>query len=383
MAKIGKNDSCPCGSGKKFKRCCLDKRLDKHGNIIMDEEMLKITERMINLPKEPFGKDGFLTGRPFISDTGDGFCFRAVGNRVYKRDIYETFHEFILNIFAEDIGEKWLKTEFLKSETDQHLIAQWFNELNEKMKKSQNPELPKGHILALKHTGNIRALLSLAYDYYSLFHCKAKVLPHLLNRLRDKDNFQGARYEMSVGGIAVRAGFSIEWLNAKDKHCEFSGIHTITKDKVIFEAKSHHREGVLGQGKAPFNLENARIKIIDHIKKALDQSDKTTPLIIFDDLNLPLVDIEKNLQNLRFAEIKESLKKYGFPTDYKGTNLGALVITNFSWHFHDNLDNLAKNESQIIFRLDGQYALSTETIKLLDIATKQYGFVPSNLDEKK
>lgn len=23
MAKTGRNDSCPCGSGKKFKKCCL------------------------------------------------------------------------------------------------------------------------------------------------------------------------------------------------------------------------------------------------------------------------------------------------------------------------------------------------------------------------
>ena len=25
MPKIGRNDSCPCGSGKKYKRCCMDK----------------------------------------------------------------------------------------------------------------------------------------------------------------------------------------------------------------------------------------------------------------------------------------------------------------------------------------------------------------------
>jgi tetratricopeptide (TPR) repeat protein len=25
MAKIGRNDPCPCGSGKKYKRCCLEK----------------------------------------------------------------------------------------------------------------------------------------------------------------------------------------------------------------------------------------------------------------------------------------------------------------------------------------------------------------------
>ena len=26
MAKIGRNDPCPCGSGKKFKKCCLGKK---------------------------------------------------------------------------------------------------------------------------------------------------------------------------------------------------------------------------------------------------------------------------------------------------------------------------------------------------------------------
>ena len=25
MAKIGRNDPCPCGSGKKYKRCCINR----------------------------------------------------------------------------------------------------------------------------------------------------------------------------------------------------------------------------------------------------------------------------------------------------------------------------------------------------------------------
>jgi hypothetical protein len=29
MAKIGRNEQCPCGSGKKFKRCCLGKQLEQ------------------------------------------------------------------------------------------------------------------------------------------------------------------------------------------------------------------------------------------------------------------------------------------------------------------------------------------------------------------
>ncbi|MDP9001490.1 MAG: SEC-C metal-binding domain-containing protein [Myxococcota bacterium] len=24
--KVGPNDPCPCGSGKKFKKCCIDKK---------------------------------------------------------------------------------------------------------------------------------------------------------------------------------------------------------------------------------------------------------------------------------------------------------------------------------------------------------------------
>ena len=31
MAKIGRNEPCPCGSGKKFKKCCSDKQ--RRGNI--------------------------------------------------------------------------------------------------------------------------------------------------------------------------------------------------------------------------------------------------------------------------------------------------------------------------------------------------------------
>ena len=33
MGKIGRNEACPCGSGKKFKRCCLGKQLEKTANI--------------------------------------------------------------------------------------------------------------------------------------------------------------------------------------------------------------------------------------------------------------------------------------------------------------------------------------------------------------
>ncbi len=34
--KVGRNDPCPCGSGKKFKRCCeTSKQADRRGRVLM------------------------------------------------------------------------------------------------------------------------------------------------------------------------------------------------------------------------------------------------------------------------------------------------------------------------------------------------------------
>lgn len=43
-AKVGRNDPCPCGSGKKFKQCCF---LTKGGGGLKK----KLTAKWINQPK--------------------------------------------------------------------------------------------------------------------------------------------------------------------------------------------------------------------------------------------------------------------------------------------------------------------------------------------
>jgi hypothetical protein len=380
--KFGRNDPCPCGSNKKFKKCCMDRKYNKFGKPIPPPEVLEAARKFINLPKEPFEKGGFLTGRPFIDTVGNGHRFRAVGSRVYRRPINEMFHEFILSIFAEALDRNWLIQEERKSEKNQHLILQWYREIDNKIKEHKDPMLPEDYLFSIKQSGNIRSLLASAYDYYSLFHCNARILPKLLNRLKNKDNFQGAKYEIAVGGLAVRAGFDIKWINLKEKHCEFIGTHKITKDTVAFEAKSHHREGVLGRAGNNFNPESARVKIMDHIKESLGQFNKDIPLVIFDDLNLPITPDADLAQKRWFKEVDGSLIKFGFLKNYKNTNFGALFTTNFSWHFHENLDNLKKNEVMAIFHTGGNYSLNPKTIHFLKIAAEQYGFVPAKLEER-
>ncbi|WP_423785753.1 SEC-C metal-binding domain-containing protein [Gimesia maris] len=51
MKKTGRNESCPCGSGKKYKKCCLLKKPENRKNIMdvnfldlpVFEEWLKVT----------------------------------------------------------------------------------------------------------------------------------------------------------------------------------------------------------------------------------------------------------------------------------------------------------------------------------------------------
>ena len=54
MTKVGRNDSCPCGSGKKYKKCCLLTQANKPSQNDINE-VLKIfqeKERKSNLLKE-------------------------------------------------------------------------------------------------------------------------------------------------------------------------------------------------------------------------------------------------------------------------------------------------------------------------------------------
>ena len=46
LPKIGRNDPCPCGSGKKYKKCCLGQSRKKHWSL--DEVRSFTTEEIIS-----------------------------------------------------------------------------------------------------------------------------------------------------------------------------------------------------------------------------------------------------------------------------------------------------------------------------------------------
>ena len=371
--KVGRNDPCPCGALKsdgkpmKYKKCCELKQSPK-----VPQEVIDYFKNHMPIP-EPFEKGGFLTGRPFITEIFQGTRMRAVANVIYRRPIDETFHLFLLRRFSEILTQKWVEGEEKKS--NPHTLIRWFREMQSHINISDDKK--DGSLHSVKMTGDMRSLLALAYDFYTLQHCSAPVSQKLLNRLRDEQQFQGARYEIAVAGLVCRAGFEIKWINNLGKHCEFVGKHKVTGEKAAFEAKSHHRDGVLGRD-GKFNAEMAKIKIINHVKEALQQTTtEDMPLVVFDDLNLPITSGVPLNEKKWFKEIENHLEKYGFLKDPEYKRCAVLMVTNFSWHFHYDIPP-EQNELVAHFHQGNKYSLRMDTIlQYLDLSAKQYGFVPT------
>jgi hypothetical protein len=57
MEKVGRNDPCPCGSGKKFKKCCEEKVTKKKFEAqVITEKKEEITDKAHSLSARFFQK---------------------------------------------------------------------------------------------------------------------------------------------------------------------------------------------------------------------------------------------------------------------------------------------------------------------------------------
>jgi hypothetical protein len=333
-----------------------------------------------NANREPLIDHGILTGRPFIAIEAEGQRFRVVGNRVYTRPLNETFHEFIINHLRDTLRMKFAADWGSKQETlpteKQHPIYRWHTETIDAVKTRGD----RSGISSVVMTGNIKALRALAFDIYTLEHHSIPFRTEHWLRLQHVDQFQGVRYEIAVAAMACRVGFKIEWCSGKGKKGEFLGTHLASGQKIVFEAKSHHRAGILGRD-GSFDPVNAKIKIEGHLKEALEQTqDAKLPLILFDDLNLP-IDAKPMDEEKWFKDIEKVFSGNEFLAGLHATHYGALMITNFGWHFHEKLPSKKEVDVLSYWHTGGQYSLDPGIIRLLSEAGKQYGTVPAMLGE--
>jgi hypothetical protein len=191
--KIGRNDLCPCGSGRKFKRCHdnprfelpflvqqarVEKRIQEEATRLLEEKRAQEIQRQ---------KQQGL-GRPIISVEHQGYRFVAVGNHLHYSKKWKTFTDFLGDYLATKLGGEWGNTELKKPFEVRHPIVQWYHHIC--MLQQKHVQKP-GEIYSAPITGAVSAYYGLAYNLYLLAHNVHDIQTRLLDRLRNPATFRG------------------------------------------------------------------------------------------------------------------------------------------------------------------------------------------------
>jgi len=323
--KPQRNDPCPCGSGKKYKRCCLG-REPEHLEVPREIlETIRSENQQENLRRQRFGQV-----RPILHADFQDHKFVAVGNQLLyaKEGQWQTFPDFLSSYIKSILGNDWGNAEIEKPLTERHQIMKWYDEtcrFQKLLKKGDNG------LYAMTPNGSMAAYLYLAYDLYILRH-HSSLQNEIIGRLKNKDQFQGARYELYVAATCIRADFEIQYEDETDRsttHPEFIAVHQKTGQQLAVEAKSRHRQGVLDFPGDPKSLEDTKADIGRLLNQALKKA-TDLPYVIFVDVNLPLN--EQSQFELRW--LQEILRAVGRNlSGQTESKYNLLLFTNHPHHY--------------------------------------------------
>lgn len=328
--KTHRNDPCPCGSGKKYKRChgnqvtipSLDLNEDGVPKIF-DEKFKELEALGIQREKQ----QGL--GRPIVSELFKGYRLIAVGGQLFWSQNWKTFHDFLLHYIKHILGSDWGNAEIKKPFENRHPIMQWYDMLCRYQAQCTKNSIG---IYSAPATGAIQAYLTLAYNLYLTAH-NARLQELLITRLKKNDQFHAAYYETYVAAAFIKAGFDIEFEDESDSsttHCEFTAINKVTGNKYSIEAKS----------RTP-NKETT--DIVNQLHAALKKN-AAFKRVVFIDMNVPL-QFERSeeiewmsgaLRSLRNKEGMLTIKGNPAPEAY-------VFVTNYPYHLH--LDTICSSRA--------------------------------------
>lgn len=372
--KIGRNDKCPCGSGKKYKRCCLS-RLQ---SIDLDS-MMNSANMKLNIDSNVLKSKGIHID--FVRPVDfKGKRVWALGNRLYPNEPPSiTFGEFILRVLQRELGESWWDSNKKLSAEDQHYVFKAFNqfELWKKRPKKDLVHGPNGTTGAFPDGWTFN-LLSLAFDISMIIHRAEKIPKDLINRLRNKNEFQGARYEIAVASIFARIGCEIKFIDNKnnnERHPEFYAEIPLEKIKVAVEAKSRRRPGVIHEsGEAEIsNLRKTRV--VPLINEALKQNPDNMPFVIFIDINQPHSLSQSPEEHVkRLVKATTNLKS---PSSEKPDDFSLIYFTNYSGQFLQE-EQMVKTYSTFVLPQFSKYPINNSSfLPKLQKAVNSYGYIPN------
>src|SRR3989338_6114032 len=192
--KIGRNQPCPCGSRKKYKKCCLMKSEGKFwGQIENDINVQEIwAQHKKFIQEEKIRKERLGEVQPIISLDHKGHKVVKVGSTLYFSKECKTFTDFLFYYIKKALGEDWGNNEIKKPDEEKHPIIRWYQDVCRIQALQQ-----KGAdgLYSMVPSGVVAGYINLAYDLYILAD-NLKLQKEVVNRLKKKDQFQGARYEL-------------------------------------------------------------------------------------------------------------------------------------------------------------------------------------------
>jgi hypothetical protein len=318
--------------------------------------------------------------RPIISMMSQGQRWVAVRNKLFYQagDKWKYFPDFLRDYVPQVLGLEWCKAEAAKPEAERHPIITWREQGQIYM--NAQPAQPDGSRVALP-SGAVAAYNNFAYDLY-VTDDNGGLDENLLQRLKKTKQFQGARHELFSEATCYRAGFTVQHENEKDgstRHAEFTATHTATGQKVSVEAKSRHREGVLGR--PGISAERPSFTYARLINDAVGKN-PPHPLVIFLDTNLPFKWAERWLTPKAANSISRPVQIMLEEIKREHNNADPYTLLVLSNHPHHYAITELDPRPHVLSVVSQQPKAAIEALQKLHVAATLYGNIPMGFSQE-
>ena len=119
--KVGRNELCPCGSGLKYKKCCINGPRPAEmppGNA--ESPGMKRRERHRAEERLRQAQQGH--GRPIVAVDRGGQQVVTVGTKVFHSSKWKTFQDFLAAYLQDTLTPEWGNAELAKPIADRHQV---------------------------------------------------------------------------------------------------------------------------------------------------------------------------------------------------------------------------------------------------------------------
>ena len=337
MPNIGRNQPCPCGSGKKYKRC--------HGAYPAHESRLHVPDLQAAFAQRMREAEALRVrrekqqglGRPIIAAKLRDHQMVAVGKRVHFSNKWQTFHDFLRDHLFSLLGKEWGEAELAKPTEERHRILRWFDQATEDARRTGTKT---GEVYTAPMSGAARAFLNLAYNIYLIAHHTEKdgdaIVKGYVDRLKStrSDDFAGALFETYAAAAFLKAGFTLAFENERDgsvSHVEFVALYPKTGKRFSVEVKA--RERGPGVADAADVDDVKRLRVANKLNKALGKKAAHTRVVMIE-INVPdVVTTYEGWPATAMEQIRHN-EQSDFPSGEKKPS-AYVFVTNHA--FHNNL----------------------------------------------